>query len=315
MPDVDITRLCPVTKPTQSQPCNVDPCKTFWWKKSVGPCSKTCGGGSQSVTGTCVDAAGNPAADDNQCPGEKPSGTAQCNVNACDAYVWFDHGQGVYGPCTRDCGSTGFQSKDYRCKNTATKEYVDESVCEQDYGMARPADYTITCNRDVDICSTKGSCNDDKGKCLCDPGYKGAYCEQAPSITNVVADSGAGGAAVSADAQIPVTWDSSGTFPSVEIGLGRASEPFQRYARANAPNTGYFTWTVPPGLAGGSDLVHLQHPSSSGQHPSQCGGRRQRPNPPRPQVHPVPPLYCQGAAATRLRCREGREGGNSTCVL
>lgn len=94
------------TPPVDTQVCNVFDCVdgTFEWTidTSWTQCSKTCGGGQQTRTVSCINTNTGQRFDNGLCPSsKKPTTTQECNTEACPVYVWYE---AAWGPCDRSCG-------------------------------------------------------------------------------------------------------------------------------------------------------------------------------------------------------------------
>lgn len=75
--------LCSGPKPAEMQSCNTQACTSYMWIQSgFGPCSASCGGGTQTQTVSCKDNNGNVVTDAT-CSGTRPASSRLCNVQAC----------------------------------------------------------------------------------------------------------------------------------------------------------------------------------------------------------------------------------------
>ncbi|XP_042636957.1 papilin [Orycteropus afer afer] len=105
-------------RPADRHPCNPHPCpQTKRWKTGHwGPCSASCGGGSQSRSVYCVSARGTgvqEAVDEAECAGlpAKPPTTQACNLHRCAAWS-----SGPWGECSVTCGS-GVRRRTVTCQS------------------------------------------------------------------------------------------------------------------------------------------------------------------------------------------------------
>ena len=75
--------FCSDVKPPSTQSCNTQACTSVMWIQSgFGPCSVTCGGGTQTQTVSCQNSTGQVIAE-SLCTGTKPTNTRSCNSQAC----------------------------------------------------------------------------------------------------------------------------------------------------------------------------------------------------------------------------------------
>ncbi|KAK9917449.1 hypothetical protein WJX75_004476 [Coccomyxa subellipsoidea] len=167
--------------------CAAAPCNRPHWR--VGDwsrCNATCGGGTMTRSVTCVDADGAPATDPAAaCKGlAAPAATAACNSAPCLGYAWQI---GAWGNCSLACGG-GIQERPVACMDE-TGQTVNETECSG----VRPADQ-LQCNvLPCDFCSLtncagQGVCK--KGVCVCQPGFRGSYCEIPPSCSGILDQAG-----------------------------------------------------------------------------------------------------------------------------
>ncbi|XP_028835527.1 A disintegrin and metalloproteinase with thrombospondin motifs 1 isoform X2 [Denticeps clupeoides] len=78
-----------------------------WTLHEWGPCSQTCGGGSQHRDVLCLDGQGRQSG---ECPAElRPAGSRACAAQACPAWLL-----GAWSPCSKTCGK-GFRKRSLRC--------------------------------------------------------------------------------------------------------------------------------------------------------------------------------------------------------
>lgn len=77
--------LCSQPKPATSQACQTQACTSYFWVQSgFGPCSKSCGGGTQTQTVTCSNDKGQSVSE-SQCSDVKPPLTRTCNTQSCSS--------------------------------------------------------------------------------------------------------------------------------------------------------------------------------------------------------------------------------------
>ena len=84
---VDDSMCDPATKPPTEQPCDVGEC--VWSEGSFGPCSVTCGTGTQTRTVDCTNDNG-IVAEANCDAGSKPDTTQSCDAGICPDWVIDD---------------------------------------------------------------------------------------------------------------------------------------------------------------------------------------------------------------------------------
>lgn len=78
-----------------------------WTLREWGPCSQTCGEGTQKRDVLCLDTQGRPSQD---CPeGLRPSSSRPCTMHACPNWV-----VGEWSACSKTCGR-GFRKRSLRC--------------------------------------------------------------------------------------------------------------------------------------------------------------------------------------------------------
>lgn len=78
-----------------------------WTLREWGPCSQTCGEGTQKRDVLCQDTVGRPSQD---CPKElRPSSSRPCNTHACPSWV-----VGEWSACSKTCGR-GFRKRPLHC--------------------------------------------------------------------------------------------------------------------------------------------------------------------------------------------------------
>jgi len=98
--------------PAATEPCNTQPCVTYQWvARAWGPCTRSCGGGSQTRVVDCVSSLG-AVSDDRYCEstGPMPTTMQTCGTNAC---VWHEGG---FGACTQPC-NTGTRAQTVSCRD------------------------------------------------------------------------------------------------------------------------------------------------------------------------------------------------------
>lgn len=112
-----------VTRPTLEETCNTIPCPARWVPSAWSVCDKTCGGGQQTRTYQCMNAAGTEAAEVSRCGNTPPPSTVQsCNTQPCPRWLTGD-----YGKCSSICGP-GEQFRDIKCVNYLNTT-LDDASC------------------------------------------------------------------------------------------------------------------------------------------------------------------------------------------
>ncbi|KAJ7344775.1 hypothetical protein JRQ81_000725, partial [Phrynocephalus forsythii] len=106
--------------------CNVQPCpQTKRWKMGDwGPCSVTCGGGTQTRSVYCASSDGHGsqgAVDDAECASltEKPRSTQPCNMRQCATWI-----TGPWSECSASCGE-GVQTRAVSCTTDSGSRTLD----------------------------------------------------------------------------------------------------------------------------------------------------------------------------------------------
>ncbi|XP_075699471.1 papilin isoform X2 [Rhinoderma darwinii] len=123
--------------PSNNRTCSTQSCpQTKSWKVGEwGPCSATCGGGTQTRSVYCVTYEGRAsqqAVNDAECTAfvEKPTTQQVCNMRACAKW-----NSGPWTPCSTECGE-GIQKRTVTCK-TDTGAIVQDTACMH---QVKPAD-------------------------------------------------------------------------------------------------------------------------------------------------------------------------------
>jgi hypothetical protein len=138
---------CDEAKPGTSKTCNTNACPEVytWAIGTPGACSKTCGGGTATVSVTCQNAA-QVIVDDSFCTETKPDETVVCNPQSCNySYTWTT---GSYGTCTKTCGG-GTQTRSLGCiRNDGV--YVPHTLCTEAQPITTRACNTQACTPTCD---------------------------------------------------------------------------------------------------------------------------------------------------------------------
>ncbi|XP_063803739.1 papilin isoform X2 [Pseudophryne corroboree] len=115
--------------PPNNRTCSTQPCpQTKRWKVGEwGPCSATCGGGTQARSVYCVSYEGRSSqqtVNDAECSAfiEKPATQQVCNLRACARW-----NAGPWTQCSAECGE-GIQKRTVTCR-TDTGAIVQDTVC------------------------------------------------------------------------------------------------------------------------------------------------------------------------------------------
>lgn len=115
--------FCTGTPEASSQPCNTSPCVTYTWNYgNWGPCTATCGGGTETRTATCMASSGAPASGP-LCGTSEPT-VRSCATSPCVTYSWNYSG---WSTCSVQCGA-GTQSRTATCRNSAGA-IVADTLC------------------------------------------------------------------------------------------------------------------------------------------------------------------------------------------
>ncbi|KAK3743252.1 hypothetical protein QZH41_017056, partial [Actinostola sp. cb2023] len=132
------TQYCnQVTKPATREPCNTQPCKPVWKAGDWMVCSKTCAGGQQTRSVTCVQKLSKSTSvtlNDSMCdPKSKPQSIQKCSERDCPP-EWI---KSPWSKCSAKCGG-GSRSRTISCKETLlnqTNLAVDENSCITEVGF------------------------------------------------------------------------------------------------------------------------------------------------------------------------------------
>jgi len=192
-----------------------------------------------------------------------------CNLDPCPIFEWMATSD--WGNCSALCGS-GLEERDVHCVNTRPPSWsgvsfdisLDNAPCAH-----QPKPPTVQpCVVPNSVCFgnggdqskvANGMCTAD-GKCLCRAGWAGQYCDQQPSITDVLTN----GASYTSSGipfgdTLQISWQSKGNMPYVSILLIRSRPlnatdrwPVASYIARGIVNTGVYSWSV------GSDLPDLE---------------------------------------------------------
>lgn len=106
-----------------------------WTLREWGPCSLTCGGGTQQREVVCLDSQGRPSTD---CPEElRPLASRSCAPQPCP--VWL---LGEWSTCSKTCGR-GFRKRPLRCIGHDGRTLTHDSCDPKD----RPRPLLELCNQ------------------------------------------------------------------------------------------------------------------------------------------------------------------------
>jgi hypothetical protein len=89
------------------------------------------------------------------------------------------------------------------------------------------------------------------GACICDSGYGGPFCNEAPGIFILASDS-----TVNQDGVFSLRWNTSGSIGFVSLLLFKQGEKWPQYITPSTPNTGLYKWQANQ-LHGGPTLVQV----------------------------------------------------------
>jgi len=132
------TTLAP--KPAVSAKCNMQKCLKFKWElSSWSVCSKSCGGGTQTRTATCMRNDGFEAIDPASCTDAKPTLTQSCSSQPC---VFYYYKVSEWGQCSQTCNG-GQQTRSVTCVGSDDGSMKSHDYCKS-LG-AKPAS-TQQCN-------------------------------------------------------------------------------------------------------------------------------------------------------------------------
>ncbi|BDA48393.1 probable disintegrin and metalloproteinase with thrombospondin mo at N-terminal half [Coccomyxa sp. Obi] len=189
---VDPTACSDYSGEQLSGSCAAAPCsKPHWRAAAWSRCNATCGGGGMTRALTCIGGDGAAAADAAAadpaavCRGvPSPAASAPCNTAPCVGYTWQ---VGAWGNCSLPCGG-GIMERSVQCVDEQGDAFNDTQCAG-----VRPADQ-LQCNvLPCDFCSLtncagQGVCK--KGVCVCQPGFRGSYCEIPPTCSGILDQAG-----------------------------------------------------------------------------------------------------------------------------
>ena len=120
---------CSGTVPTTSQVCYARSCSYSWSYGGWGSCSATaCGtSGKETRSYKCINDSTKATVSNNKCSGSAYY-SRNCSTAACkDTYSWS---YGGWGSCSAtSCGTSGQQTRSYKCINNRTGSTVSNSKC------------------------------------------------------------------------------------------------------------------------------------------------------------------------------------------
>ena len=251
--------------PPTSRTCEAQSCPAYYWNAiPAGVCSADCGGGVEQLSVGCYSGATGDEVDPANClQSGRPQSSRPCNVGACDGPQWVASG---WSNCTAVCGS-GSQSRTATCRSS-DGALMDDSACE----LSSLPSLFQSCTVDARACwgvgvlpseldavvagaAVNGVCSLPAARCVCRPGYSGAYCEVAPSVQFVSLHQSE---LVAGDVLL-IEWSTVGDIPYVSISLrplptndssSAAYYSDDAYSVAvDVLNYGEWTWTVPVSLS------------------------------------------------------------------
>ncbi|XP_055921965.1 papilin isoform X2 [Eupeodes corollae] len=121
-----------------------------WTHMEFGPCSVSCGGGTQSRNVTCNNRLTLEEVDESLCDANtKPNNVQACGTEEC-APSWVEK---PWGKCSKSCGKDGTQNRTVSCERISpngSASILNDSVCLNALG-SKPAE-TRDCNRDIENC-------------------------------------------------------------------------------------------------------------------------------------------------------------------
>nr|XP_006823538.1 PREDICTED: A disintegrin and metalloproteinase with thrombospondin motifs 20-like [Saccoglossus kowalevskii] len=130
-----------LTKPSDIQSCNTQPCQTFtyeYFAGNWGVCTATCGVGTQSRDVFCIRIPENSIVDNSFCVNAvaPPSEQICPNLPTCETTL-FEYFTGDYGTCSVSCGG-GSQTRIVYCRAVGTTTEVGDALCTQQ-GLNKPS--------------------------------------------------------------------------------------------------------------------------------------------------------------------------------
>ncbi|CAL5224259.1 g6916 [Coccomyxa viridis] len=182
---VDVSACSAYSGPQLSGSCQGTSCaQAHYLTGAWTACNATCDGGLITRAVTCVDAKLRPTAASACKALAAPMTQRPCNTAPCVGHSWQ---VGQWGSCSKPCGG-GIRRRSVQCMNQFG-QVADNGTC---LGV-QPADElqcnVMTCNFcSLTNCAGQGVCK--SGVCVCQPGYRGSYCEISPACSGILDQAG-----------------------------------------------------------------------------------------------------------------------------